>query len=545
MAVASSQEPTANVLLDSAIAQTAKVLLGGAAPMAMQLHGAAAPMHLKAGSTVGWQEHSKNDLRSWPQLLRKGGRNFKIDPNFQGTLFCALQQRVAHKGDARGCFVLNHDTPGLLSGFRSGYNTTDDVLSFIEDVRYRSYFTRADPFLVTLCFKNMATPCGSGSRSLHWRSLINSFFGAANVAVARASLNVRFVLDGDAAGGAMCDCINDRWRPWVATYIPDGGQQPGACLDDAFTSNNRSRGLDRFAILNVKSESFASAAARHYGKFTNSSYNWQIYEPRDQAEIDTRLREYAAAGVSHAAGLRFAINIDSSMLQVWAAGANLTGRSSWSDTIAPNGSAPSSVVLLQPATNGTRRGQARRVLTVAYVDSQQQSRFVLFSFTGPPGAPLTLSDAGPLPIADNSSTPPQELSSTTWQGEELILASGGTGHVSALHVADDNRTGTPHLLAGARLEKGGIVPISAHLALPGDAYSSSCASPCPNGTGPAVVCVAQLAVDAQRQLQLRMWAIDASVPPTSIPAASGATLLSSLQLAMPSGIPVETSGAGH
>ena len=48
----------------------------------------------------------------------------------------------------------------------------------------------------------------------------------------------------------------------------------------------------------MKSGAFASAASRRYGKFVNSSLDWQIYEPRDQAEIDTRLAEYAAAGVS-------------------------------------------------------------------------------------------------------------------------------------------------------------------------------------------------------------------------------------------------------
>ena len=144
------------------------------------------------GRTVGWQEHSKNDLRAWPQLLRKGGRNFKIDPNFQGPLFCASQQRVQAK-DPRGCFVLNHDTPGLLAGSRSDYNTTGDVLRFIQDARYRRFFTAADAFLITLCFKNRdeaGQACGNSSSSRHWRSLIDDFFEAAQAAVARASLNV-------------------------------------------------------------------------------------------------------------------------------------------------------------------------------------------------------------------------------------------------------------------------------------------------------------------------------------------------------------------
>eukprot|EP00662_Eupelagonemidae_sp_cell21_P001424 gene1424-28212_t len=30
-----------------------------------------------AAGPVGWQEHSKNDLRGWEQLLRKGARSLK------------------------------------------------------------------------------------------------------------------------------------------------------------------------------------------------------------------------------------------------------------------------------------------------------------------------------------------------------------------------------------------------------------------------------------------------------------------------------------
>ena len=213
---------------------------------------------LPLGRTVGWQEHSKNDLRAWPQLLRKGGRNFKIDLNWQSQPFCALQQRVANKSDARGCFVLNHDTPNLTNGYRSNYNTTADILSIVQDVRYRRYFTHADPFLVTLCFKNVDKPCDVSSAP--WRSLIDDFFHVAQQVVQASSLNLQFVLDGDAAGGAICDCLKDRWRPWVATFISGGGQQPGTCLNDAFTSNDRTRGLDRFAILNEPSAIFSSAA---------------------------------------------------------------------------------------------------------------------------------------------------------------------------------------------------------------------------------------------------------------------------------------------
>ena len=84
-----------------------------------------------AGSTVGWQEHSKNDLRSWPQLKRKGGRNFKIDFNYRTPSFCKTQVRARNKSDPRGCFILNHDDPVPVLDTRPDYNTSDDVLDFL------------------------------------------------------------------------------------------------------------------------------------------------------------------------------------------------------------------------------------------------------------------------------------------------------------------------------------------------------------------------------------------------------------------------------
>ena len=61
-----------------------------------------------------------------------------MDPNFQGPLFCAMhEQRVENKGDARGCLILNHDTPSLLNK-RSDYNTTGDVLRLIQEYHLRA-----------------------------------------------------------------------------------------------------------------------------------------------------------------------------------------------------------------------------------------------------------------------------------------------------------------------------------------------------------------------------------------------------------------------
>jgi hypothetical protein len=298
-----------------------------AAPAAAASDSTAAQQHAATtslASTVGWQEHSKNDMRGWEQMLRKGGRNFKVDPNYQPTLFCRSQKNVRNTTDSRGCFILNHDNPiPLLGVTRSDYNTTDDIVDVISSPRYARYFgpearlTWAEPFIIALCFKNSPTICPESAAAGHrghseqepllvsfnataaWHGLVNDFYATAMAAVERLDLHVTFVLDGDAAGGNLCSCLQNKWRPWTATYIPGGGQAPGDCLNGAFVSNVPP--MDRFQVLNADTgargaKSLASMASRHFGKFINSTLNYQVYEPKDQAEILDRLGEYTRAG---------------------------------------------------------------------------------------------------------------------------------------------------------------------------------------------------------------------------------------------------------
>ncbi len=75
-------------------------------------------------------------------------------------------------------------------------------------------------------------------------------------------------------------CLQQRWRPWNATWSGDPATDP------AFLSNNASMGYDRSAVLNQpEGGEWAAAVAADYGKFVNSSYVWQIWEPSDQADI--------------------------------------------------------------------------------------------------------------------------------------------------------------------------------------------------------------------------------------------------------------------
>ena len=41
-----------------------------------------------AGHSIGFQVHSFNDLRQWPQLLDKGVRFFKVDLYYKSAFFC-------------------------------------------------------------------------------------------------------------------------------------------------------------------------------------------------------------------------------------------------------------------------------------------------------------------------------------------------------------------------------------------------------------------------------------------------------------------------
>ena len=134
-----------------------------------------------AGASVGWQEHSKNDLRSWPQLKRKGGRNFKIDLNWQQPAFCKTQERVRNKADARGCFILNHDDPHPLThDTRPDFNTTDDVLDFLlaNAARWFSTPGAEHRHYIALCGKTPATlsdPCAATPEAKAWGALMDDF----------------------------------------------------------------------------------------------------------------------------------------------------------------------------------------------------------------------------------------------------------------------------------------------------------------------------------------------------------------------------------
>ena len=289
--------------------------------------GSAAVSVSPAGSTVGWQEHSKNDLRSWQQLKRKGGRNFKIDLNFQPMSFCKTQQRVRNKADARGCFILNHDVPRpLVHDTRPDFNTTDDVLDFLLANAAR-WFSKPGPEhrqYIALCGKTPSTlsdPCATTPEAKAWGSLMDDFVSAATSLVMQHHLNVEFILDGSFGGDQMCGCHSKRWLPLKATY---GSQGTAGCAA-AYLSNASAMG--RMGVLNEPVGAAwvgVTKTSPPFGRFASNdlggggAYNLQVYEPKDQKDHNSSISAYVSTGVVHDAGVRFAINFDSAMAQTWA-----------------------------------------------------------------------------------------------------------------------------------------------------------------------------------------------------------------------------------
>ena len=107
----------------------------------------------------------------------------------------AVSAAVPH----RGCFVLNHDTPSVLSR-RLTYNTTKDLLALLQDKSgpLYKYFTRPRVrVFFALCFKSIPLDvCGKGRDAKAWLGLTDDLVSAAAAVLdADPALNVEFVLD--------------------------------------------------------------------------------------------------------------------------------------------------------------------------------------------------------------------------------------------------------------------------------------------------------------------------------------------------------------
>ena len=185
-----------------------------------------------AATGVSYQIHSYNDLREWPQILRKGATWFKIDPHFMDSAFCAQQQRV--NDSSHGCFVLSHDMPTSL---RTTYNTTDDVIALLSSSELAPFFANNTRHItIALCFKwdYPVSVCSDSFRvAQDFLALADGFFQSIATKLLPLGLPVEFVVDGEGTP-SHGSCLEQRFEPWVSTWIY-GSDPYKAAVDNSST----------------------------------------------------------------------------------------------------------------------------------------------------------------------------------------------------------------------------------------------------------------------------------------------------------------------
>ena len=60
-----------------------------------------------SSDTIGYQIHSFNDLRQWPQLLQRGAQVFKVDVQYMTASDC---ESIGLSADSRGCLPMVHNS---------------------------------------------------------------------------------------------------------------------------------------------------------------------------------------------------------------------------------------------------------------------------------------------------------------------------------------------------------------------------------------------------------------------------------------------------
>lgn len=256
-------------------------------------------------SSVDYQIHSNNDLLEWPQLLLKGARRFKVDPHFVHSGECT----EIGISSPDGCLLLNHDRP--IVKFNQKYNSSDDLLSLLSSFADSPSFNPADKLTVALCFKEAPDYCSADSeRFQSWLRLVDDLYTRAVTGIDPNA--VEFVLDGD---GKPMNCLEGRWDKWNSVWINTGGPQ------EAFYSNSVEHDYYRFQVLNdpenVANWTWMAEEDINYGKFSDSLYPYQLWEPDAQEDILKYIDIYRS-GAEHSPGFHFAINVDVAMFRLYA-----------------------------------------------------------------------------------------------------------------------------------------------------------------------------------------------------------------------------------
>jgi hypothetical protein len=206
---------------------------------------------------VDYQIHSNNDLRELPQSLIKGARRFKFDPHY------TISKDICKTSES--CFILSHDEPIREN---INYNTSDDLLSMLASDEF-ARLSDNEKVTVALCFKSAPDKCQqSSSKFADWLKLVDDFY---DKAMSSNPSNVEIILDGDAI---PVNCLVGKWLPWNSVWITTPA--------DAFYSNSTENDYYRFEVLNDNENEanweWMSTPEVNYGKFSNSSYPYQLWE---------------------------------------------------------------------------------------------------------------------------------------------------------------------------------------------------------------------------------------------------------------------------
>ena len=244
-----------------------------------------------------WQVHSFNDIREINQIARKGTIYYKID------LYYVLQKNCYTKdkrctSDKRGCFLLTHDTP--IQG-KIYYNIYDYMKEILQNEKY--FKNRKIKFNIALCFKNTPNDICTEDKN-EWVNLVNDLYNYIMTTIKENNLDIEIIYDGDKK-----ECIRKYWPLWNYTWIR--GRDP----DDAFYSNDKDKYYYKFSVFNDKYTFLKNDSLLNYGKFINESRPLQIWEPNHQNLINYCQEIFES--VPHKFGYSFAINMDTSMYQVY------------------------------------------------------------------------------------------------------------------------------------------------------------------------------------------------------------------------------------
>jgi len=411
---------------------------------------------------IGYQIHSQDDLRQWPQSLLKAGDAreiwMKIDFYYALADFCRNATydsvaRVNPKTAHLGCFLLNHDTP---TPHRSApYNTSDDVLAMLADSSFAPWFLSPPRKVsIALCSKFDPPVCDGSQVAQDYLALMDDFFERAEALIADKDLQVEFILDGALTPNAARSCLAQRWRPWNATYIIDS-DPPSALFD-----NNATNGDDRFQINNMNFLGLPHALDDQYGKFGlqqhedpanrfTKDYPFLLWEPADQFTITLDVALYLAGprhNADEAQGFRFAINSDPVQLQVHAG--SLSG-AAWNWPLsddAPEDRTPRVAVWAQLPDSQTKLNtESLAMLTAYWSGAQGGILYRLHQFQHALAAPVRMTrspKAFPVPARFGNPSTMFPSFRAVEPREQLRLGVAGGSETpllqrTALFVADD------------------------------------------------------------------------------------------------------------